>query len=130
MILMYKAVRIVIQNKQGEILILKRNQNDSDYPSLWDVPGGGVDDNEELKQAAEREAEEECGLKLKIEENYFNDFYHSEKGIYIYGFKADLISGEILLSNEHTEFKWIAKDEWKKFEYIPSVTATLKEFFK
>ena len=125
---MYKAVRIIIQNKQGEILILKRNQNDSGYPSLWDVPGGGVDDNEELKQAAERESEEECCLKIKIEENYFNDFYHPEKQIHVYGFKADLISGEVLLSSEHTEYKLITKDEWKNFEYIPSVTATLKAY--
>ena len=127
---MYKAVRIVIQNKQGEILILKRNSIDSDYPGLWDVPGGGVDDGEELIEAAEREAKEECGLEIKIEENYFNDFYHPQKKIHVYGFKADLIGGDILLSDEHTEFKWISKDELKNFEYIPSVTATLKEFFK
>jgi 8-oxo-dGTP diphosphatase len=127
---MYKAVRIVIQNKQGEILILKRNSQDADYPNLWDVPGGGVDDGEDLKQAAEREASEECGLEIKIEENYFNDFYHPEKGIHVYGFMADLIGGDILLSDEHTEFKWISKDGWHNFEYIPSVTATFKDFFK
>jgi len=127
---MYKAVRIVIQDKQGKILILKRNSIDSDYPNLWDVPGGGVDDGEGLKKAAEREAKEECGLEIKIEENYFNDFYHPEKVIHVYGFKADLIGGEIELSDEHTEFRWIAEDEWKSFEYIPSVTATLNTFFK
>lgn len=127
---MYKAVRIVIQNNKGKILILKRNSIDSDYPNLWDVPGGGVDDGENLKDAAEREAKEECGLEIKIEENYFNDFYHSEKKIHVYGFKADLTGGEISLSDEHIEFKWISKDEWQSFEYIPSVTATLNAFFK
>lgn len=76
---MYKGVRIVIQNNQGEILILKRNSIDGDYPNLWDTPGGGVDSGESLKEAAEREAREECGLEIKIEENYFNDFYHLEK---------------------------------------------------
>ncbi|MEI7424654.1 MAG: NUDIX domain-containing protein [Candidatus Staskawiczbacteria bacterium] len=124
----YKAVRIIITNDQGKILILKRNPNDIHYPGLWDVPGGGVDDGEELREAAEREAEEECGLEIKIEENYFNDFYHQEKKIHAYGFNADLIGGEVLLSNEHAEFKWISKDEWKNFEFIPSVTATLTAF--
>jgi 8-oxo-dGTP diphosphatase len=127
---MDKAVRIVIQDNQGKILILKRNFVDSDYPNLWDVPGGGVDDGEGLKQAAEREVKEECGLKIKIEGEYFNDFYHKEKRLHAYGFKADLIGGEVSLSGEHTEFKWISKDEWKNFEYIPSVIATLNAFFK
>jgi len=126
---MYKGVRVIIKNNQGKILILKRNSIDFNYPNLWDVPGGGVDNGESLYEAAEREAKEECGLEINIEENYFNDFYHPEKKIHIYGFKADLISGEILLSEEHTEFKWITKDDWQNFEYIPSVTATLKEYF-
>jgi 8-oxo-dGTP diphosphatase len=127
---MYQAVRIVIQNNQRKILILKRNSIDSDYPDIWDVPGGGVDGGENLKEAAEREAKEECGLKIKIEENYFNDFYHPEKKIHVYGFRADLVGGEVLLSGEHTEYKWVFKNDWQNFEYIPSVTATLKEFFK
>lgn len=127
---MEKAVRVVIEDKQGKILILKRNPSDIHYPGLWDVPGGGVDDGEDLKQAAERELKEECNLDIKISKDYFNVFHHTEKQIDIYGFRADSTEKEISLSDEHTEFKWITKDVWKDYQFIPSVTATLTEFFK
>jgi len=41
-----------------------------------------------------------------------------------------IINGNVVLSEEHTEFKWISKDEYKTLEYTPSVGATIKEFFK
>lgn len=127
---MEQAVRVVILNSDGKILILKRNSSDIHYPGLWDVPGGGVDNKESLKVAAERELKEECNLEIEISKAPFNVFHHVEKQIDIYGFDAGLISGEISLSKEHTEYKWISKDEWQNFEYIPSVTATLKAYFK
>jgi hypothetical protein len=69
-------------------------------------------------------------LEIEINEDYFNVFHHHEKQTDIYGFDAGLIKGKISLSDEHVEFKWISKDEWQSFEFIPSVTETLKAFFK
>lgn len=126
---MEQAIRIVIVNKEGKILILKRNLTDMHYPGLWDIPGGGVDEGESLREAAERELKEECNLEMKIDGEYFNMFHHAEKQIDIYGFKANSTEKEITLSDEHTEFKWIKKDEWQNYEFIPSVTATLKAYF-
>jgi len=127
---MEQAVRIIITNDQGKILILKRNLNDIHYPGLWDVPGGGVDAGESLQEAAERELKEECNLEMKIDKNYFNMFHHTDKQIDIYGFRVGSTGEKISLSDEHTEFKWISKDDWKNFEFIPSVTETLKAYFK
>ena len=126
---MEQAIRIVIVDKEGKILILKRNASDIHYPTLWDIPGGGVDEGENLQEAAERELKEECNLDMKITGEPFNKFHHAEKQVDIYGFKADSTDQKITLSDEHTEFKWIFKDEWQNYEFIPSVTATLKAYF-
>ena len=50
--------RILIQNDQGEILLVKHT-----YLPGWHLPGGGVDHGEDLHEAIVRETYEECGIK-------------------------------------------------------------------
>ena len=62
---------IVFRNNMGEILLIKRL-----YPPFegkWALPGGFMDMNETLEQAAARELEEETGLS-GIELNQFQAF--------------------------------------------------------
>ncbi|KLT22819.1 (di)nucleoside polyphosphate hydrolase [Wolbachia endosymbiont of Armadillidium vulgare str. wVulC] len=51
------CVGIMLFNKQGNVFIGKRFDSDS----YWQMPQGGIDDGEELKQAALRELLEEVG---------------------------------------------------------------------
>ena len=82
-----------------------------------------------MQDAAEREVAEECGLKIKLEEDYFSTKTYSD-GEINYVFKASLISGDVVTSQEHTEFKWVSGNDWKNLEYTPDVEATIKEFLK
>lgn len=73
-----KNVVSVILNKKNQILICQRNPNPpathaigenlkNKYQNYWQLPQGGIDNNEELLGAAQREALEETGLKgLKL----------------------------------------------------------------
>jgi len=126
---MKKAVNIII-NRQNKILILKRSSAEHHYPSFWDLPGGGVEKGESLRKAAEREAKEETGLDVKVDDNYFYVFRcnHGSE-IEAFGFKANLAGEEIILSREHIESKWVSIDEYKNFKYTPGATAIIKEFF-
>ncbi|QOD38362.1 RNA pyrophosphohydrolase [Candidatus Wolbachia massiliensis] len=56
------CVGIMLFNKQGYIFVGKRFDSDS----YWQMPQGGVDDGEELEQAALRELLEEVGTN-KVE---------------------------------------------------------------
>jgi len=125
---MDKGVNVIINNK-GKILILRRSSAEY-YAGLWDFPGGTVEKGETLQQAGIREVKEESGLEIKLEKDYFYVYHYQDKELDIYGFKADFVNGNVVLSEEHTEFKWISKDEYKTLEYTPSVGATIKEFFK
>ena len=52
------GVRVLVQNAQGEILLVKHT-----YVPGWYLPGGGVDHGEDIREAAVREVYEECGIK-------------------------------------------------------------------
>lgn len=47
-----------MKNEAGQILVVKENGR-----NYWDLPGGGMDHTESIKQAIAREMHEEVGLK-------------------------------------------------------------------
>lgn len=55
------SVNVVVANDQGEILLIKRSDNDN-----WALPGGAIDLGESLTQAAIRETKEETGIDCEI----------------------------------------------------------------
>jgi len=60
----------LVFNNKHQVLIIKRNEK-------WDLPKGKVEKNEEIKTAAVREVEEECGISnLKIIKK-INKTYHT-----------------------------------------------------
>lgn len=125
-----KAVNNIIVNEKGQVLILKRAiRKEKAYPGLWDLPGGGVESGETLQEAATREAKEETGLKIRPAQDYFYVYHYEDKDIYVYGIISKTNKSNVSLSEAHTEFRWISEDEYKNFEYTPSVGATVKEFF-
>lgn len=56
-----RAVLVFI--KEGKILLMYRFKNGEEY---YVFPGGGVEDNETIEQAAIREAKEETGLTVTL----------------------------------------------------------------
>jgi len=51
------GVRILVQNSEGKILLVKHS-----YVPGWHLPGGGVDHGEDVETAARREVYEETGI--------------------------------------------------------------------
>jgi len=54
------GVGIILLNHENKILVGKRIDNPKNF---WQMPQGGVDENENFLQAAKRELEEETGVK-------------------------------------------------------------------
>lgn len=127
---MVNIVRVIILNNEGKILILKRNPSEVHYPGLWDIPGGGMDKAESLKDTAIREAKEECGLDVEIKEDYFTVFHRTDAPVDIYGFLGGQTKGNVTLSAEHTEFAWMSKSDWENIELIPSSKAIVKAYIE
>lgn len=94
------------QDDKYEFLILKNSQGHHDFPK------GHKDKEDKNKLAtAKRETFEESGLSdLKILDNfsvtidYFIPKFDTHKFVEL--FLAEYISGDVVLSKEHTEYKW------------------------
>jgi 8-oxo-dGTP diphosphatase len=57
-------VSVIVENMEGEILLLLRDNRASiDYPNHWTLVGGKVEDDETPEMAAHRELEGETGLR-------------------------------------------------------------------
>jgi 8-oxo-dGTP pyrophosphatase MutT (NUDIX family) len=105
----------LVINEDEKYLFIKRN-------GKWDLPKGKLEVNEKKKDAAVREVEEECGIKVKKLDKKLLKTYH------IYELK-----GRVVLKISHwyamhakgnqklkpqieegiTEVKWFAKQDWR-----------------
>ena len=63
--LLTRAVKAVITNESGEILLLQRNPRIS-HQDNWDLPGGLVETGENYKNALIREVKEELNLTIAV----------------------------------------------------------------
>lgn len=79
---------------------------------LWELPGGRMDFGETAEETLKREILEETGLvvrpiKLLDTWNLVDENYQITGIIYL----CQLEEGEVRLSDEHDEFKWIGTDQ-------------------
>ena len=107
------------ETKNGlEFLLLKRAEKEI-YPGLWQMVNGKVEGDETAYQAAIREIKEETGLipqKLWVVP-YVNSFYSRRRNhICMVPVFAALVdpNSKVILSEEHSDFKWLDKNEAKK----------------
>lgn len=102
----------ILVKRNGKYLIMKRSMSDSSDPGCWDLPGGGIRYREKPLDAARREAKEEAGLQVSVTGiidmwgKMFEGTWSIESLV-----AADYIGGNVTLSHEHTEYKWVTKEE-------------------
>ena len=117
------AVKLFVCDQAGNILLLRRSKTHPRYALQWDVPGGFVDDGEDLKAALVRELQEEAALptdpacmqllyaKTDFYENGSSgDHVESVVRLYYVGHVAGVRPG-VTISYEHDESAWVAPDE-------------------
>ncbi len=85
----------------------------TDYP-VWDVTGGGIEEGEDPKYAAIREAKEETNFEIEISDLLFQQYSVDELGNHTknkYLYKGDVISGEYKPEYEGNIGKWFATNK-------------------
>jgi 8-oxo-dGTP pyrophosphatase MutT (NUDIX family) len=103
---------ILIVDEQNRLLLMKRTDS-----GCWGPPGGAVEPGEVVEEAARRETLEETGLQVG-EMSLFGVFsgpelfYKYPNGDEVYNvtivYLSQTITGDICLSDEHTEWRWFA----------------------
>src|SRR6202453_688589 len=110
------AVNVVVTNDAGEILLIRRTDNDN-----WAVPGGAIDLGESVAQAAVRETREESGVDCEI--TGIVGIYSDPKHVILYTSNGEArqefsvvltarpLSGQPTPSSESSEVRWVSESE-------------------
>lgn len=118
---LYFAAKAIIQ-KENQFLIMKRTEEEKD---LWEIPGGRMEYGETLEETLIREVKEETNLDV-IPGDIINSWNLIQSHRQISGviYLCKIKSGELKLSDEHKEYKWITTDELHKL--YPVFSSRLK----
>lgn len=122
------TVRGIIKNDDDEILIVKRHPKSRTDPEMWELPGGKVEKGEFFTDALVREIKEETNLDVKVGdfcEAIQNDYMH-KRTVQIMMYLTD-ITGEVKISDEHTEWMWANLERIKSLELSTSLKKVLKK---
>jgi 8-oxo-dGTP pyrophosphatase MutT (NUDIX family) len=120
--------RAFVINKKGELLLLKRSSEERVGPGMWEIPGGKLDEGQDISHALEREVLEETNLLVTpvLRTGYFESEiiaggpYKGMPYIVIVGIsKIDL--GTVKISSEHDEFRWVKFKDFEKYELRPEI---------
>lgn len=107
---MQVGVKVLLQNPDGLFLFLKRADPLPDGSGVrWDIPGGRVNEQEQLHAALIRELKEETGISnvrhviIASAQDIIFDSTHIVRLTYLA--RTDQV--DVTLSAEHRECKWL-----------------------
>jgi 8-oxo-dGTP diphosphatase len=123
--------------KDGKVLVL------FDPSEGLDFPGGKIQEGEakegdrsSLTNALKREVREETGIEIEVFdpfEVWYHEFptHHRNAGkvVYLVAFKCKYVSGEVLLSEEHNNYRWVDNKNYKEVDDGGNYFDLLEKYF-
>lgn len=120
---------VVINNKTAEILLIKRLN--APFQDCWALPGGFVDENEDLEQAARRELFEETNVKTGEMKQIgaFGKPNRDPRGHMIsIAFQTQLIENQVVKAKDDAkDIKWFSINNLPElaFDHLEIINAVL-----
>lgn len=119
--------KVIVLNSEGKMLALKASYKGK----KWDIPGGAVDFSELHMDALKRECKEEAEIDvvdikpIEVQTSISDE----DRSYYLFiGYTARMKEeNNIVLSDEHTEYRWVAPEEFLELdatEYLKSFVRT------
>lgn len=111
------AVRVLLTDDQGKILIIKRSTDSRTNPGKWELPGGKVDQGESFDQALIREVYEETKLKIALDHvvGVSEQNLPLIRAVHII-MSGKIVEGELNLSDEHEGYAWVFFENLTDYE--------------
>ena len=110
--------------KNNDVLIVKRSDLEGFLPGHYELPGGKVEFGEKPVDAIVREFKEEVGLSvLAIKPlaifSYVSDSGNRHTVDITFLLKSNDNNYSVVLSQAHSEYKWISKEEINEYFQRP-----------
>lgn len=114
--------KIVVFSRDESSVLLCKRKNEADYDGTFSFVGGKMETTDEsIIAGLKREKDEEVGpnFKIKVFPTFTTNILFTKKDgsamilPHIYAIHQE---GEIQLSEEYSEYKWVGLDEVDKFE--------------
>lgn len=132
----YVAVTGIVV-KDGKYLIAKRSDKEKAFPGYWTVPGGRLEQEDYINKPKDtgdawynvlenvlaREIKEEMGINIK-NTNYLLSLVFMRPDnipVNVISMYCDYDSGDIKLSDELVDYKWVSVDELKDYQLISGI---------
>ena len=132
---MVPSVNVVIENSRGQILMIRRSDNDN-----WALPGGAIDLGESMMQAAVRETAEETGIACEV--TGLVGIYTDPKHVILYTSNNEVrqefsilltareTGGTPTPSSESTEVVWVEPGDAEGLTMDPSMYKRLGHYLE
>lgn len=116
---MNKQTKIALKGiivREDKILVAKRALTDKIGAGNWEVIGGKLEFGEDTETCLRREVKEEVNLEIDIEGIIYakNVVIDEETQMFLVVYLCNYRDGEVKLSDEHTDFKWVSKEELRE----------------
>jgi ADP-ribose pyrophosphatase YjhB (NUDIX family) len=105
--------------RDAKILLVRHHRPGAH--DFWAAPGGGVEGNEELARAAERETFEETGINVVATRlAYIDELWSAKQRVLKFWFLVDHVSGEIDITANPAEGESIVAADWFALDALPA----------
>lgn len=122
---------IIVQD--SKILLVRRVPNDF-LGGVYELPGGGIEDDENFAESVRREVLEETGLDVSIITHVLNGFdYKTDKKPRVrqINFIVTTKPGNTILDpSEHDDYKWVDQDLMSELNVTDAIKSSVYAAFK
>jgi 8-oxo-dGTP diphosphatase len=123
------AVRAVIHDNRGRMLLLRRSDVCRHFVGCWEWPGGKADPGEDFATAVKRETREETSLEVKLTDVAGVTHFETPTAHFvILCMEARVDGGDLRLSEEHDAFAWVAPADFQKLPFTGQVKDFMLEY--
>ncbi len=129
---MTENVSIIIENKKGKILVLKRSSYEKWYPGKWCILAEKIKEGETPDECFKRGLREEIGVENWENAEKKNCFFFQDGDFKrkIYPCRCVIENEDIKLNHEHSEYKWVTLEELLKLDIAKPVKKHLQLFYQ
>jgi 8-oxo-dGTP diphosphatase len=118
------GVGVVIFDDDGRLLLIERGRDPQ--KGMWAVPGGKVAPGERMAETARREAFEETGLEVEVDDvRWVGEIITDTHHLVIVDYAARVSGGSLRAGDDAADVRWVTPEEARRLPLTPTMVEML-----